>query len=83
MKKKLKPLRASRKAAPPCSARCTKAGDCDRASIVCGERISWDSKSTLPPACGKHEYEEVFMAHDGSNTASHRTDGAAEGNGHE
>lgn len=71
MKKKSKPQRTSRRAAPPYSAQCTTAGDCYRTCIVCGEQIAWDSKSRLPPACGKHEYEAVFMAHDGVTSLVH------------
>ena len=30
--------------------------------VVCSETVWWPKDATLPPACGTHDYEEVFEA---------------------
>lgn len=30
--------------------------------VVCGETVWWPKESALPPACGTHNYEDVFAA---------------------
>lgn len=42
--------------------------DCiERRCIVCSINVWWPRKSTLPPACGSHDYEEVFEAFEEPN----------------